>query len=84
MGGRFLTPKQGKKVHTHMFTNTDLFHGLHVHPTSILRNFVVGPPKTIGLQGLLEKYLTFFFCKNLVGFNEMHLHEAILNLHMHA
>ena len=24
-----------------------------------------------------------FFCKNLVNFNEVHLHEAILNLHTH-
>ena len=26
----------------------------------------------------------FFFCKNLVDFNEMHLHKATLNLHMHT
>ena len=31
---------------------------------------------------LLEKYPTlFFFCENLVDFNEMHLYETILNLH---
>ena len=37
---------------------------------------------------LLEKYPSlsffFFFCENLVYFNEAHLHEATLNLHMHA
>jgi hypothetical protein len=35
---------------------------------------------------LLEKYPTFFyfFCKNLVDFNEAHLHETTLKLHMHA
>ena len=33
---------------------------------------------------LLEKYVTFFFCEHLVDFNEAHLHEATLNLHLHA
>ena len=33
---------------------------------------------------LLEKYLTLFFCENLVIFNEARLHEATLNLHTHA
>ena len=33
---------------------------------------------------LLEKYPTlFYFCKNLVDFNEVRLHEATLNLHTH-
>ena len=33
---------------------------------------------------LLEKYLTFFFCENLVNCNEACLHEATLNLHRHT
>ena len=33
---------------------------------------------------LLEKYPTFFFCVNLVEFNEARLHEATLNLRTHA
>ena len=33
---------------------------------------------------LLEKYPSFFFCGNLVDFNESRLHAATLNLHMHA
>ena len=36
-------------------------------------------------QVLLEKYPTlFFFCENLVDFNKAHLHDATLNLDMHA
>ena len=34
------------------------------------------------LVSKLEKYLTFFYCENLVDFNEAHLHEATLNLHI--
>ena len=33
---------------------------------------------------LLEKYPNFFFWESLVDFNEARLHEATLNLHMHA
>ena len=38
-------------------------------------------------RSLDEKHIYYsvrkvFFCENLVGFNEMHLHEATLNLHM--
>jgi hypothetical protein len=34
---------------------------------------------------LLEKYPTLFYvCEYLVDFNEARLHEATLNLHMHA
>ena len=38
------------------------------------------------IWGLLEKYSSFFFffCKNLVDFNEAHLHEVTLILHTHA
>ena len=32
----------------------------------------------------LEKYPTCFICENLVDFNEVRLHEATLNLRMHA
>ena len=35
----------------------------------------------IGIRGLLDKYQTYFFCENLVDFNEARLLEAILNLH---
>jgi len=31
---------------------------------------------------MLEKYPYFYFCENLVDFNEARLHEATLNLHM--
>ena len=40
--GGFLSPKQGKKVHTHMFVNVDQFHGLHVRPTSVFWIFISG------------------------------------------
>ena len=33
---------------------------------------------------LIEKYPTLFFCENLVDLNEVRLHEATLNLHMHV
>ena len=34
---------------------------------------------------LLEKYQTFFFfCKNLMDFNEARLHKETLNLYTHA
>jgi hypothetical protein len=40
-------------------------------------------------RSLDEKHIYYsvrkvFFCENLVGFNEMHLHEAILNLYTHV
>ena len=33
---------------------------------------------------MLEKYPAYFSSENLVDFNEVRLHEATLNLHMHA
>ena len=33
---------------------------------------------------LLEKYLNFFFCENMVEINEARLREATFNLHAHA
>ena len=36
---------------------------------------------SVYLRGVLEKYPTFFFCENLMDFNEAHLHEESLNLH---
>ena len=32
----------------------------------------------------VRKVSDFFFCKNLVDFNEARLHEMTLNLHMHT
>ena len=37
-----------------------------------------------GNTTLLKKYQTFFFCENLVDFNEACLHEATLNFHTDA
>ena len=38
----------------------------------------------IQLNFLVELSFFFFFCENLVDFNEARLHEATLNLHTHA
>jgi hypothetical protein len=32
----------------------------------------------------MDETTTLFFCKNLVDFNEVHLHEATLDLHTNA
>ena len=29
-------------------------------------------------------FICFIFCKNLVEFNEVHMHKVTLNLHMHT
>ena len=58
---------------------------IKTHTTSNKTNYHKENNSLLEYITLLQKHLTlFFFCANLVDFNEVHLHEATMNLHMYA
>ena len=69
-----------------LYYNRDFLSPPKMHLFSFKSLFLwsILSPRFCYIRVLLKQYWTFFLCKNMVDFNEVRLHEAILKLHTHA